>query len=80
MFISIVAELNRIPFDFIEGESELVSGLNIEYIRGGFTLIFLSEYIIIIIIGIIFDIIFLGYDFSSFKNHLFVLIFSILII
>jgi len=34
--------------DFIEGESELVSGFNIEYFRGGFTLIFLAEYGIII--------------------------------
>lgn len=47
-FIRILAELNRRPIDFIEGESELVSGFNIEYFRGGFTLIFLSEYGIII--------------------------------
>lgn len=80
LFIRIVAELNRIPFDFIEGESELVSGFNVEYIRGAFTLIFLGEYIIILIIGIIFGIIFFGYDFSRFKNVFIVLIFSILII
>nr|QNV12033.1 NADH dehydrogenase subunit 1 [Lasius niger] len=47
-FISILAELNRSPMDFIEGESELVSGFNIEYFSGGFTLIFLSEYGMII--------------------------------
>lgn len=47
-FIRILAELNRRPIDFIEGESELVSGFNIEYFRGGFTLIFLSEYGMII--------------------------------
>ncbi|XP_072763746.1 NADH-ubiquinone oxidoreductase chain 1-like, partial [Anoplolepis gracilipes] len=47
-FIRILAELNRSPIDFIEGESELVSGFNIEYFRGGFTLIFLSEYGMII--------------------------------
>lgn len=39
-----VAETNRSPFDFAEGESELVSGFNIEYGAGGFTLIFLAEY------------------------------------
>jgi len=34
--------------DFIEGESELVSGFNIEYFSGGFALIFIAEYGIII--------------------------------
>lgn len=47
-FISILAELNRRPIDFVEGESELVSGFNIEYFRGRFALIFIAEYGIII--------------------------------
>nr|YP_010341313.1 NADH dehydrogenase subunit 1 [Stenamma megamanni]UNZ99567.1 NADH dehydrogenase subunit 1 [Stenamma megamanni] len=47
-FISILAELNRSPMDFIEGESELVSGFNVEYFSGGFALIFMAEYGMII--------------------------------
>jgi len=39
--------------DFIEGESELVSGFNVEYFRGVFILIFLSEYGIIMYFSII---------------------------
>jgi NADH-ubiquinone oxidoreductase chain 1 len=44
IFVRVLAELNRTPIDFIEGESELVSGFNIEYFSGGFALIFMSEY------------------------------------
>jgi len=45
-FISCLAETNRNPFDFAEGEgeSEFVSGFNIEYGGGGFALILLAEY------------------------------------
>jgi len=57
--VSCVAETNRTPFDFSEGESELVSGFNIEYGAIGFTLIFMAEYSIIIFFRIISSIIFL---------------------
>lgn len=61
-FISSLAETNRTPFDFAEGESELVSGFNIEYSRGGFALIFLAEYARILFIRMLFCLLFLGGD------------------
>lgn len=51
--ISCVAETNRTPFDFSEGESELVSGFNVEYGSGGFTLIFIAEYSIILFFSLV---------------------------
>lgn len=59
-FASCLAETNRTPFDFAEGESELVSGFNTEYRRGGFALIFMAEYARILFIRVLFAIIFLG--------------------
>nr|UQJ75234.1 NADH dehydrogenase subunit 1 [Tauritermes triceromegas] len=64
-FISCLAETNRTPFDFAEGESELVSGFNIEYGAGGFALIFLAEYASILFMGLLYCVIFLGCDLVS---------------
>lgn len=61
-FASCLAETNRTPFDFAEGESELVSGFNTEYSRGGFALIFLAEYARILFIRILVALLFLGGD------------------
>nr|YP_010587532.1 NADH dehydrogenase subunit 1 [Biston mediolata]WAB46047.1 NADH dehydrogenase subunit 1 [Biston mediolata] len=57
---SIMAETNRTPFDFAEGESELVSGFNVEYSSGGFALIFLAEYSSILFMSMLFVLIYLG--------------------
>nr|YP_009564061.1 NADH dehydrogenase subunit 1 [Remiarctus bertholdii]QAX91424.1 NADH dehydrogenase subunit 1 [Remiarctus bertholdii] len=59
-FASCLAETNRTPFDFAEGESELVSGFNTEYGAGGFALIFMAEYASILFMSTLFVIIFLG--------------------
>ena len=60
--VRVLIDLNRVPFDLIEGESELVSGFNLEYFRSLFVLIFLSEYMNIIFIRIILTVIFYGFN------------------
>jgi len=74
--ISCIAETNRTPFDFAEGESELVSGFNIEYGRVIFALIFISEYARIIFMRIVFSIFFLSYS----TNRISVYVYSTIII
>nr|YP_009424540.1 NADH dehydrogenase subunit 1 [Chlorotocus crassicornis]ASU92686.1 NADH dehydrogenase subunit 1 [Chlorotocus crassicornis] len=69
-FTSCLAETNRTPFDFAEGESELVSGFNTEYSSGGFALIFMAEYGSILFMSVLFSIIFLGSDLMSFLFYL----------
>nr|UPX88654.1 NADH dehydrogenase subunit 1 [Hydraena nigrita] len=64
--ISSLAETNRTPFDFAEGESELVSGFNVEYSGGGFALIFLAEYSNILFMSMFCCILFLGSNIFSF--------------
>lgn len=61
-FITNLAETNRTPFDFAEGESELVSGFNVEYRSGIFALIFIAEYANILIIRLLSIVFFTGFS------------------
>ena len=51
LLVSSLAETNRSPFDFSEGESELVRGFNTEYRSVPFVMIFLAEYMSILFIS-----------------------------
>nr|YP_010379879.1 NADH dehydrogenase subunit 1 [Canthigaster amboinensis]UDF87675.1 NADH dehydrogenase subunit 1 [Canthigaster amboinensis] len=59
-YISTLAETNRAPFDLTEGESELVSGFNVEYAGGPFALFFLAEYANILFMNTLSASLFLG--------------------
>nr|YP_783957.1 NADH dehydrogenase subunit 1 [Lagostrophus fasciatus]CAK22230.1 NADH dehydrogenase subunit 1 [Lagostrophus fasciatus] len=65
-YISTLAETNRAPFDLTEGESELVSGFNVEYAAGSFAMFFLAEYANIMVMNAMTAILFLG---SSFNHN-----------
>jgi NADH-ubiquinone oxidoreductase chain 1 len=74
-FLFILSETNRAPFDFAEGERELIRGFNIEIGRVGFVLLFLGEYGIILAFSFIgsFSIIPLPFFMTFFFRFLIVL-------
>nr|YP_010946582.1 NADH dehydrogenase subunit 1 [Margattea concava]WGO57300.1 NADH dehydrogenase subunit 1 [Margattea concava] len=79
-FVSSLAETNRTPFDFAEGESELVSGFNVEYSGGGFALIFLAEYASILFMSLMMVMIFFGGDINNFIFYIKLVIISFIFI
>nr|YP_337824.1 NADH dehydrogenase subunit 1 [Pantholops hodgsonii]ABA03262.1 NADH dehydrogenase subunit 1 [Pantholops hodgsonii]ABB80079.1 NADH dehydrogenase subunit I [Pantholops hodgsonii] len=76
-FISTLAETNRAPFDLTEGESELVSGFNVEYAAGPFALFFMAEYANIIMMNIFTTTLFLGAFHNPYMPELYTVNFTI---
>nr|AFX82135.1 NADH dehydrogenase subunit 1 [Papio anubis]WEX31246.1 NADH dehydrogenase subunit 1 [Papio anubis] len=76
-FTSTLAETNRAPFDLMEGESELVSGFNIEYSAGPFALFFMAEYMNIIMMNALTATIFLGTFYPAHSPELYTTSFTI---
>ena len=74
--VSCFAETNRAPFDLTEGESELVSGYNVEYSSMSFALFFLAEYSHIIFMSFLFTVLFLGGTSVWYHNYSWLLLFK----
>ncbi|MFS0593341.1 NADH-quinone oxidoreductase subunit NuoH [Cytobacillus horneckiae] len=59
-FIAAVAELNRVPFDLAEAESELVAGYFVEYTGFRWAFFMLAEYVYMFAMSALITVIFLG--------------------
>nr|ABY26845.1 NADH dehydrogenase subunit 1 [Nyctibius grandis] len=70
-YISTLAETNRAPFDLTEGESELVSGFNVEYAAGPFALFFLAEYANIMLMNALTTLLFINPSSLNLSSELF---------
>ena len=76
MFISILAELKRCPFDLPEAESELICGYNTEYSGMRFALFYLSEYSMLFANALLISVLFLGGYLSPIGKYISPMIFS----
>ena len=79
-FIICLSESQRTPFDLAEGESELVSGFNTEFRAAYFALLFLGEYMAILLMRMLRVLIVFGFLLKSFFFISIIIIFSTLFI
>jgi NADH-quinone oxidoreductase subunit H len=59
-FIAMLAELNRLPFDMVECEQELVAGVHLEYSSMKFAAFYMGEYMNMLTSSMVFICLFLG--------------------
>ena len=76
MFICVLAELNRCPFDLPEAESELVCGYNTEYSGMRFALFYLSEYGMLFANSLLLVVLFFGGYLSPFGKYVSTILFE----
>ena len=65
--ICAVAEVNRAPFDVVEGESEIVAGYQVEYSGFAFAMFFVAEYCNMILVSAVASLVFVGGWLSPFE-------------
>jgi len=59
-FVAMLAELNRLPFDMVECEQELVAGVHLEYSSMKFAAFYMGEYMNMLTACMLFTCLFLG--------------------
>lgn len=59
-FVAMLAELNRLPFDMVECEQELVAGVHLEYSSMKFAAFYMGEYMNMLTSSMVFICLFLG--------------------
>jgi NADH-quinone oxidoreductase subunit H len=73
-FICAIAEVNRIPFDLPEAESELVSGYSTEYSGIKFAMFFMAEYAALMAIAALTVVLFFGGYLPFFNDYVVLII------